>query len=501
MATQTFVFFKVTSTDTEIQINLGPLLTEGEIIQQINSQPVQPLTNPPLSLAFLTINQVLTYALLKGGAEGSSYGIPVVIVTSYRSFQILLAVTCAAEAQIPYATANPEAYSDLVDQVEAGSAALGTAIFPFTPDVDPSGGYVTWEFLNVDGMVYASGNAFDYTIKNNGLSSIVTATSVINVPTSVPASLDNQKYQLRYTLTLPNAGPGVQSKFYSYENVTVVGLNTVPLGTQPSVELVGDPITLSLVTDRMYDNVGVELYMGNQLIYPWTPVTNFERVSNGYYWSGAFDSSGLAATLIPYNVVWKYWNNANPGYVIREAAALFLINPSIMMAIQDVKNKVNKARTTLYGTPDLLYPQATILAWLRRGMDAFNGAYGTFTYFDMTNALGPVREYWLLCTEVATLQSQYLAEGEKAFNFQGAAIQLEIDRTSYLDAAMSRIQGQLDAELKPIKQNLVIKGNIAGDGSADPSKLQKGAIASVGITITPASQWSIFGPGYFRGIQ
>ncbi|MEK9322795.1 hypothetical protein, partial [Escherichia coli] len=62
-------------------------------------------------------------------------------------------------------------------------------------------------------------------------------------------------------------------------------------------------------------------------------------------------------------------------------------------------------------------------------MDAFNGAYGQFTSFTMTNARGPIREYWLLYAELAAIQSQYLAEGEKAFNYQGAAISLEVDRT------------------------------------------------------------------------
>jgi hypothetical protein len=162
-----------------------------------------------------------------------------------------------------------------------------------------------------------------------------------------------------------------------------------------------------------------------------------------------------------------------------------------------VKAKINKARTTLYGHPDLLYPESTIMTWLRRGADAFNIAYGQFTSFTFTNALGGIREFWLLEAELAALQSQYLAEGEKAFNFQGAQISLDVDRTQFLDNAESKIQSRLDNELKLIKQNLIIKGNTSGDGSADPSKLQPGAIAAVGITITPASMWGAYAPGYF----
>ncbi|MGT3783776.1 hypothetical protein ACVTE8_14540, partial [Staphylococcus aureus] len=112
-------------------------------------------------------------------------------------------------------------------------------------------------------------------------------------------------------------------------------------------------------------------------------------------------------------MIWKYWANNNAAMVYQESADLWIINPSIMTAVGDVKAKIAKARATLYGSPDLLFPTPTILTWLRRGMDAFNGAYGQFTSFTMTNARGPIREYWLLYAELAAIQSQYLAEGEK----------------------------------------------------------------------------------------
>jgi len=132
-----------------------------------------------------------------------------------------------------------------------------------------------------------------------------------------------------------------------------------------------------------------------------------------------------------------------------------------------------------------------VMTWLRRGADEFNGAYGQFSSFTMTNALGVVREYWLLCAEKYALQAQYLAEGMKAFNFQGAAISLDVDRTGFLETMIGNIQTQLDNELKLVKQNLIIKGNTTGDGSvgANAGALQIGAIGAVGLTITAANMW------------
>jgi hypothetical protein len=69
---------------------------------------------------------------------------------------------------------------------------------------------------------------------------------------------------------------------------------------------------------------------------------------------------------------------------------------------------------------------------------------------------------------------------------------------------MSRkIQGILDNEVKPFKQNLVIKGYSKGDGSGmngdgDFSKSTKGALGAVGILITHASLYSGVIPIYPR---
>ncbi|MCM3303209.1 hypothetical protein M4D73_34210, partial [Streptomyces pseudogriseolus] len=135
-----------------------------------------------------------------------------------------------------------------MDTIEAGNAAIGTTVFTFPGNMDPSGGFVVWELLASDGTVYSAGNAFSYVVQSTGLTNMVIAQSVVTVPATVPQSLEGQKYQLRYTLELPQTigaqidpttGSAAQSRFYQFENLRVVGLNTVPLGTQPQAELQG----------------------------------------------------------------------------------------------------------------------------------------------------------------------------------------------------------------------------------------------------------------------
>jgi hypothetical protein len=95
-------------------------------------------------------------------------------------------------------------------------------------------------------------------------------------------------------------------------------------------------------------------------------------------------------------------------------------------------------------------------------------------------------------SELSGLRSQYIAEGEKAFNFSGQAISLDVDRTGFYDSAASSLQSRLDNEAKPFKQNLIKKGLVSGTGNLDDIGLRRGAIGSVGINVSPASNWGRF---------
>lgn len=486
---KTYVYSKDPLTDTEVVVNVTEVLKFGETVVAITPQSVSPGSPTPLVVTQLSaVDDPEVKLLFVGGDVNISYGFQLLIQTNARVLIVMVAVTAVDPNFVPYTTQDPTAYNDLVDMIQAGQSAIGTAIFVFPPDVDPTGGYVIWEFMDATGVVYSQGNAYGYEITNNGLSNTVRANAIINCPSSVPPSEINTKYQLRYTLTLPPVNYAQQRIYYSAESVTVTGLTTVPTGTQDQIEMRGKPATLSIVLDRLYDNVVLEVYKDNQVIGSAT-VTQYERVANGFYYAATIMTSQMPESLEAYDVLWNYSNAVDPNRVWTESARLWVSNPSIENAVNDLKSKINKARTTLFGTQDLIFPSEVVMVWLRRGMDFFNGYAGVFTSLTMTNAKGPIREYWLQCAEYMALQSQELAEGEKQFDFQGAAISLSIDHAAAYGNLADKIKGELDSTLKPVKQNLIIKGATSGDGSADPSKLQRGAIGCVGITITPASPW------------
>lgn len=469
--------------DIQVQANLS--LNAGETITSITAGAASPTGTgvPILTITSGAANPIIMKIV--GGVAGVTYGFPITVVTNQRTFVVTVAVAVQSDQFAPYPSADPYSYQDLIGNIQAGATALAKTAIPFPSSLDPSGGFVTWDLLDTESTVYASGNAFDYRIVATGTSNTVIARSLINIPASIPQSQD--PYQLRYTLNING------NLFYQFEQVTVMPLVQVELGAVDSMEMQGDPATVSLVTEQLYTNYELELWKDGFRIASMV-CGNAERVRSGYYVAGTIDTTNLPASCEPYQIIWKYYNSTAQPF--RERAALWIVTDSIVQAIDDVKSKVNKARQTIYGTPDSQFPSTEIMKWLRRGMDSFNGAYGQFTSFTMTNAKGVVREFWLLYAEMAALEAQYLMEGEKAFNFSGASISLEVDRTQYLDNAASKIQARLESEGKLVKTNLIIKGNTGGDGSGPGGTgnfgaLQRGAMGSVSITITPATIYNL----------
>lgn len=480
MKQQRFVLFKDPRTSSVEAFDPDRYVLSGETVTSVQAQVPYPVTTPMLAVTMNGVNEIQ----LDGGADNHQYGCNLLLtMSSGRQVIVLLVVACQEPSLIPQEY-DPTSYLSLVREIQAGNAAVGTATFVFPPNVDPTGGHVVWCLLDSEGQVHNEGNAFDFKVVSNGAANIVRAQCLINVPSDLQPSGFDEKYQIRYTLyNADNVAASVMA-----ESVTVIGLNTVPLGAQDVVEYQGTATPVILVTDSLYKECSVSIHRDNVQVGHEMKVTEFERVSDGYMWKAMLFTDQLPVSIEPMVIVWSYVDQNGIKY--RENAKLFIVNSSITDAIADVLARINKARTTLYGTPDMLFPESTVMLWLRRAMDYFNGFGGIMTNITMTNAKGIFREYWLQIAEMFALESQELAEAEKAFNYSGADISLDVDRTQGYAAAADKIRQRIDTDLRPVKINIINKGNGNGDGSADPSQLRPGALAAVGVQLTPASLWS-----------
>lgn len=478
------VITKTTQLDLVHTLDLTSKLLPGETLLSCLVEAVQPITSPALSVTLtLTAPSSLSF-IIAGGAEDTSYSSPLKVTTSTaRSFLVDFIVYVERFGAIPnQLPADTRAFRDLVGAIDAGESVNAAAYFivadPSVPNSNINAGHVTWEIIDNHGSVISAGSAYEYVVQDTSFSRLIKASSVVNIPSNVTPTGPDTSYQLRWLLSIPEHTDEVQT-----ESIEVLGAQTFALGAADSVEMYGDTITISFASPKIYDTVAVEIYSDNSLLHT-LPVTSAPvRVSSGYLYTVSFESTILgAADLVPYTVSWKYSNSNTPAQVYRETARLFLLNASLSMAVEDARARVSKARTTLLGTDDTLFDTPTIITWLRRGADDFN-AHTLYTYFTMTNATGGIRSAWLNCAEVAMLRAQGLLEGEKAFDFTGQAISLNVDKTQHYTSLADALQAQIDSVVPGMKKNLAMRGVTGGDGNAT------GAInrGRVGISLHQAS--------------
>jgi hypothetical protein len=480
MTTPVVVKFPVTV--RTINIDFAGRLVNGEII---SSQSVGVSSPAGLTVSVSAAVGSAVPLTVAGGADLQSYGVDVNATTDQgHTYVTRVAVVVNSNIAANYQNTNVDAFNTLIDQIEAGEAALGTATFQFPAGFDPAGGQVKWELVDGNGVVLSSGQTFDYQFFNTAGGVKVEASAIVNVPSDAIPTLEGQAYQLRWTLTI-NGQP-----YFSFENLKVVGQATVPLGVEDVVELAGNSVSVSCVFDKAYEQVSVQVYMNNLAVSGAITGIAPTKTADGWLYVAALTDLPLDAALEPYTLIWSAKNSSNP-YTERQTGRLFMVNPSILTATDDMRLLVNRSRTTVAHAQDILFTVPLLLSYLRRGRDAFNGAYGVPTGFSMLDARGPIREYWLRFSEIMALRGQYLAEGEKVFNFSGQAIQLDVDRTQYYDSLAGNLQQLMDNECKPFKTMLIKRGIMGGDGNADPTIQRPGATGAIGITITPASN---FGP-------
>ena len=495
-------------------------LADGEDLVSVAVAHVMPATVPPLDVTLEPIaGQPLQRAIvIEGGQTGITYGVRLrIALSSGRTTTASVGVQVQDSPFSQLRSRSPRSFKPLLEEIEAGEVGVGKGVFTLEPDVDYRNASIYWELLDQEGTVYSVGNAFDYEVVRTSTISRLEGMALINVPSDVPASLIGHSFQVRWQLH--GVGP---VPIYLFESVRIVTNVSVPTGVQPIVELENHPIELSIVLQHPYEQVEVEVFAGNRSVMASTPARLRDRAESGYYYSVQLVPAAgtMPAQLSAYSAVWRYRNLAHTGTgtstlggshtamgVSVEYGTVHIVNPSILQAINTVQQSLQKARSSLLRFPDVMFEPPTILNWLERGRDFFNGAGKRITHFTMTNAQGLLREFWLKYAEVDACRSHFLAEGEKAFEFSGQAIQLTRDVTQYYQQYADNLQGILDNQVPDLKIQLVRSGINGGPGdiidNPGGGSAAMGSGAVVAISRHPLTHRAAYGnyPGGSRSAK
>jgi len=375
----------------------------------------------------------------------------------------------------------------------AGSSGTTAVQFILPKGADAALGSISFQLVDPDGVVWSSGLATGYNIVPTSNSVIVNATVVLSVPSNIPVNDIGTAYQVSMNLSVPNGLTVLQNALF-----TILPDTMVETGASDTVIVKGTKAKLQLVLPEA-SYVTANFYKDNSVINPTPPVVSGPTLtSDGYLYEIVLDTTQIPASLEPYGVMWLYGPSATDLYD-QEQSAIYLISPTQVQAAKDLQYRINKARTSIGDKPT--FSMEEMFSYLRRGMDWFN-SIGIVTTFNMTNAKYGTREFWLKFSEVIALRAQYGFEGETAFDFQGQAISLSVDRAQYYEGLASAIENEAMEPTRQYKQQLGKRGNTDGDGSVNPNTLRQGAIGSLGISLTPVSNLRLGNPNsYFFGIR
>ena len=155
---------------------------------------------------------------------------------------------------------------------------------------------------------------------------------------------------------------------------------------------------------------------------------------------------------------------------------VYFVTPQVMNAVRDMRSILDRLNRQLR-LDSLEHTDTDYLLWLQLGKDRLNTLLNT--NFTMIDATSSIRDLWLVASQIYCIRTRYLEEGLTSFNYSGAAVQLDIDVTQYLEAFASQLEDRLNNEAPMLKSRLHAQGTTSGDGHLTQSSRVAGAL---GIT-------------------
>jgi hypothetical protein len=152
---------------------------------------------------------------------------------------------------------------------------------------------------------------------------------------------------------------------------------------------------------------------------------------------------------------------------------LWCVKPQVIVAMNMVEDYINKARLENV-IPALQYTPGDLVQYLFRGLNFFNTLPPITTGFTGMNMQGHILDAWVFCACYFALASQLQAEGALAFDFSGQTVNLNVDRTPTIEAALGRVEQHIEQQIKPYKKMLAKAGMVQGDGSMGANHLPYG---------------------------
>lgn len=301
------------------------------------------------------------------------------------------------------------------------------------------------------------------------------ANFVIPSSAPVPTDVNNQQYYIDWYAE--NTSEPIKNSMKAREYFQVLS-TAEPLSYDSAIAItVGQPIRDTLITDLPLISCNISIRDMNDKEYWNQDILN----PNSFFQNNAYITNFDSQTsiplvtdqnmgLCPYLIMYNY--KTEQGYNT-EVHTLYIVSGKAMLIVNNMRRYLDKARNYDID-PSLRWTDAELIHFVTVGLQRFNVAPPAITGYTISSF--PNNYIYIIekCAEHEALNALYLAEGMRAFNFTGASVTLEVDRTQYIQTKMDEINSWLENNLSKVKSLLIRQTNGSANLSIQLSSVTNG---------------------------
>lgn len=286
-------------------------------------------------------------------------------------------------------------------------------------------------------------------------------TATFTIPSQIPLTTnDETAYTLSFTANLPNNTTKELSKLFEVaeQNFLVVNDN-IPIITTgenffSDILQITYPFTVSSYSVTLRNNIERIFktfpIVTNPSILTSTSQYNFYRFNSNETLSAITNSTIVGGNL---QAVWTYTVNGNNYTKINP---IYIVNAAGFDLLMDLRMVLDKYKFTDLD-PRLQWQDFELLHFVIKGVERLN-ATNPPTSYDLTNIPIAAKYAVQQAAIVEACKAWFLAEGQRAFEYQGQDISLNVDRTAYIQTIMDQCNSWLSENLLATKQSLAVAG-------------------------------------------
>lgn len=154
-----------------------------------------------------------------------------------------------------------------------------------------------------------------------------------------------------------------------------------------------------------------------------------------------------------YLINWSFLVDGEPE---TEHHFVYVVNPNVLAYVNELKRMIDKAGIQ-HPNVNLRYNNVDMVAYLNNGLQWLNAQPPQQTGYTLGTIPNSLYSYVLYAAAIHALESRYMAEAEAAFNFSGQPIELQVDRTGFIESAIGRYQDKL-SNVNDVKKGIAMSG-------------------------------------------